>query len=51
MMLSGIYGRVGIIFFNNTPCKFPRRFSMIINYRTGTAVLVLWLEMLLHLCM
>jgi len=43
---------VGIILFDNTPCQFTFRFIIIINYYTGTDVLVLWLlAMLLHSCM
>jgi len=32
---------VGIILFDNPPCQFPFKFIIIINYYTGTAVLVL----------
>ena len=43
---------VGLVFLNNIPCQFPLRLSIIINYHIGTAVLVLWLlVILLHPCM
>jgi len=51
LLHCGIYGQVGIIFFNNIPCQFPLRFIILINYHTRTAVLVLWLlVILLHPC-
>ena len=48
----GIYGQVGIICFNNTSGHFKFWFIITINYYKGTAVLVLWLlVILLHMCM
>jgi hypothetical protein len=48
----GVYGREGIIVFNNTPCQFPLRSITKITYYTGTASLVVWLlAILLQACM